>query len=65
VYYRGSPIKIRSRQREIYDGYKYSKSSFPEPGHAIRLARRLNQEFNTEDYTVVVLTQGRTIAVGK
>jgi len=63
VFCQGQPIKLRTRQTDIYDGYKYLKTSFPEAGHAIRLARKLNQEFNTTDYTVVILTSGRTVEV--
>jgi transposase len=62
VLYQGRPIKIRRHNPSVrYLGYKYSKSSFPEPGHAIRLARRLNEVHGTEDFTVVQMTTGRTI----
>lgn len=62
VFYRGKPIKIRKhRPSNPYSGFKYGKSSFPEPGHAIALAQRLNAKFKTQDFTVVELRIGRAI----
>lgn len=53
VAHQGKLIKIR----KIHGDYvlKYGKVTFPEPGHAIALAKRLNKRFNTEDFTVVQL----------
>ncbi len=60
VLYQGRPIKVRTHNPDVrYQGYKYGKASFPEPGHAIRLARRLNQEHSTEDFSVAVMVAGR------
>lgn len=59
IAYRGRPVKIRTRQKDMYDGYKYGKSSFPEPGHAINLARKLNQLFNTDEFSVIHYTVGK------
>lgn len=60
VFLDGQPIKIRRHNPDLaYQGYKYGKTSFPEPGHAIRLARELNEVFMTTDYQVVVLREGR------
>lgn len=63
VYYRGAPIKVRTFMNiEVeYPGPKYAKSSFPEAGHAFNLAEKLNKQFNTTEFTVVMLTTGRTI----
>ena len=45
VVYRGKPIKLRRFNDNLrYQGYKYSKTSFPEAGHALRLARHLNEQ---------------------
>lgn len=63
VFYRGRPIKIRSTAHDVINGFKYGKSSFPEPGHAVRLAQQLNLEFNTKDYTVVELRIGNVFQV--
>jgi len=63
VCYKGRPIKIRTYQNiEIQiPGPKYAKSSFPEPGHAFNLSDRLNKKFNTSDFSVVMMTTGRTL----
>lgn len=62
VLYQGRPIKIRTHSPDVkYLGYKYGKSMFPEPGHAIRLARKLNAAHNTTDFTVVIMQTGRSI----
>jgi len=64
VCYKGRPIKIRTYQNiEIpYPGPKYAKTSFPTSGHAFNLAERLNEKFATTDFTVVMLTAGRTVS---
>jgi hypothetical protein len=63
VCYKGRPIKVRTYQNiEIQiPGPKYAKSSFPESGHAFNLAERLNQKFKSTDFSVVMMTTGRTI----
>lgn len=63
VCYEGRPIKIRTYQNiEIASpGPKYAKSSFPEPGHAFNLSDKLNKKFGTTEFTVVMMTAGRTI----
>jgi len=64
VCYKGRPVKIRTYSNiEIpYPGPKYAKSSFPSSGHAFNLAERLNEKFETSDFTVVMMTVGRTIS---
>jgi len=44
-----------------YPGPKYKKVSFSNSGHAINLARKLNAQFKTNKFSVVLLTQGETI----
>jgi hypothetical protein len=57
VLYQGRPIKLRKYNDAVkYLGFKYGKSMFPEPGHAIRLARKLNGIYNTRDFKVVQFT---------
>jgi len=64
VLYQGHPIKLRKHNPEKpYQGIKYSKTAFPEPGHAIRLARKLNDTYLTTEFTVAVMTVGRIIDV--
>ena len=64
VCYQGRPIKIKTQANiEIdYPGPKYAKTSFPSSAHAFNLAERLNQKFDTSDFTVVMMTVGRTIS---
>ncbi len=44
-----------------YPGPKYKKVSFSNPGHAINLAKKLNKQFSTDKFTVVVLDKGKQI----
>lgn len=64
VCYQGKPIKVKTYANiEIeYPGPKYAKTSFPTSGHAFNLAERLNQKFNTDQFSVVLMTVGRTIS---
>ncbi len=63
VCYKSRPIKIKTHANiEIdYPGPKYAKTSFPTSGHAFNLAERLNEKFDTTDFSVVMMTTGRTI----
>lgn len=62
VVYNGQPIKLRRFNPDLlYQGMKYGKTSFPQSGHAVRLARQLNQAHNTDAFSVVQMTPGRTI----
>jgi hypothetical protein len=64
VLYQGLPIKLRKFNADVkYMGFKYSKTSFPEPGHALRLARELNQAHNTKDFSVGIMSVARIIPV--
>lgn len=64
VLYQGRPIKLRTYNSKMrYQGYKYGKSMFPEPGHAIRLAAKLNEAHNTTDFTVGIMESKRFIAL--
>jgi hypothetical protein len=64
VYYEGAPIKIRTYTNieVVYPGPKYTKTSFPESGHAFNLCERLNKRFNTTLFTVVSLRHGKTVS---
>ena len=44
-----------------YPGPKYKKTSFSNPGHALNLAKKLNNLFDSDEFTVVKLTSGETI----
>lgn len=62
VFYQGKPVNLKSVNTLVsYPGPKYRKTAFANPGHAINLARKLNDQFTTTDFTVVLLTQGNQI----
>ena len=59
VFYEGSPINLKtSNMLTQYPGPKYKKVSFSNPGHAINLAKKLNTQFKTEKFSVVLLRSG-------
>lgn len=62
VFYEGSPINLKtSNMLTQYPGPKYKKVSFSNPGHAINLAKKLNTQFKTEKFSVVLLRSGDTV----
>jgi hypothetical protein len=62
VFYDSKPINLKTANLLVqYPGPKYKKVSFSNSGHAINLARKLNQQFRTDKFTVVLLTQGQTV----
>ena len=62
VYYDGRPVNLKTQNILVsYPGPKYRKVSFSNPGHAISLAKKLNSQFNTDKFTVVLLDQGSII----
>lgn len=64
VFYKDQPIGVKAnRNVEIphWQGWKYLKSSFPNPGHAFNLAEKLNDRFGTQEFTVRIMEPGRII----
>ena len=62
VYYDGKPVNLKTQNMLVsYPGPKYRKVSFSNPGHAISLAKKLNTQFRTTKFTVVLLNQGSII----
>jgi hypothetical protein len=62
VYYEGRPVNLKTQNILVsYPGPKYRKVSFSNPGHAISLAKKLNNQFKTDKFTVVLLNQGSVI----
>jgi hypothetical protein len=62
VFFDNSPINLKtSNLLTQYPGPKYKKVSFSNPGHAINLARKLNTQFRTDKFSVVLLKQGDKI----
>ena len=62
VFYKNEPFNLKSfNSLTSYPGPKYKKVSFSNPGHARNLARKLNTQFKTDRFTVVLLTAGTNI----
>ena len=62
VFYDGNPINLKTSNLLVqYPGPKYKKVSFSNPGHAKNLARKLNTQFKTDKFTVVLLRSGDQI----
>ena len=62
IYFQHQPINLKTSNYLVqYPGPKYKKVSFSNPGHAINLAKKLNLQFKSEDFSVVFLDKGTTI----
>jgi len=62
VFYKDAPFNLKSANMLTnYPGPKYKKVSFSNPGHAVNLAKKLNDLFNCDDFSVVQLVQGETV----
>ena len=62
VFFDNQPINLKTANLLTqFPGPKYKKSSFSNPGHAINLARKLNTQFRTDKFTVVLLRSGDQI----
>jgi len=62
VFFDNKPINLKTTNLLMqFPGPKYKKCSFSNPGHAKNLAKKLNQQFKTNKFSVVLLTQGEKI----
>lgn len=62
VYYEDQPINLRTcHHLSQIPGPKYKKVSFSNKGHAINLAKKLNIQFKTSKFSVVLLLKGDQI----
>src|SRR5210317_305013 len=62
VYFDEKPINLKTSNMLVqYPGPKYKKVSFSNPGHAISLAKKLNTQFKTDKFTVVLLSKGQVV----
>ena len=61
VYYQNKPFNLRSDSTDVFVAPKYKTTAFTNSGHAINLAKKLNKQFNTSEFTVVLLNNGKTI----
>lgn len=66
VYFENKPINLKtSSLLAQYPGPKYRKTSFSNPGHAINLCKKLNVQFKTNKFSVVLLNAGTTVFPAK
>jgi hypothetical protein len=62
VFFDSKPINLKTGNLLTqYPGPKYKKVSFSNPGHAKNLARKLNVQFKTDKFSVVLLIQGNKV----
>ena len=62
VFYQSGPFNLKSSNiLTNYPGPKYKKTSFSNPGHAHNLAKKLNDMFSCEDFSVVKMTTGELV----
>lgn len=62
VFYQGRPFNLKSANMlTSYPGPKYPKVSFANPGHAVNLAKKLNSLFQTDEFEVIQLTEGKIV----
>jgi len=62
VFYDGQPINLKTANMLVsYPGPKYKKVSFSNQGHAINLCKKLNTQFRTDKFTVMLLKVGEKI----
>ena len=61
VFYKNKPINLKSESIIAFTAPKYKAVSFSNKGHAINLAKKLNKQFNTTDFTAVILSHAEII----
>ena len=62
VFYDLKPINLKTSNLLVqYPGPKYKKVSFSNPGHARNLAKKLNTQFKTDKFTVILLRTGTQV----
>jgi len=63
VLYQRLPFQLRTKANiEVaYPSWKYLRVGFANSAHAFNLAKKLNEMFNTTDFTVSEMTHGRNI----
>jgi len=65
VFYEDTPINLKTSNMLVqHPGPKYKKVSFSNPGHAHNLSKKLNAQFKTNKFTVVLLKQGEIVQPG-
>jgi len=64
VFYENSPVNLKSFNSLLdTTGAKYKKTSFSNEAHCVNLAQRLNEQFKTDQFTVVKFTKDSSYEV--
>ena len=62
IFLDNKPVNLKTTSMLAqYSGPKYKKSSFSNPGHAINLCKKLNAQFKTNRFSVVLLNSGPSV----
>ena len=62
IFYDNKPINLKIiNMVSNFPGPKYKKVSFSNQGHAINLCKKLNEQFKTDKFSVVLLSEGEKI----
>jgi len=62
VFYDGQPINLKSQHYlDSQTIPKYKKTSFSNPGHARNLCKKLNAQFKTDRFQVMLMNVGRVV----
>jgi len=65
VFYDNGPINLKTSNMLVQQpGPKYKKVSFSNPGHAHNLSKKLNAQFKTDKFSVVLLKNGNIVQPG-
>lgn len=63
ILYKGNPIGLRCRNTLIdYPGPKYQKTTFTTPAHGFNRVDKLNQTFNTTDFSLALMETTRQVS---
>jgi hypothetical protein len=66
IFLDNKPVNLKTTSMLAqYAGPKYKKSSFSNPGHAINLCKKLNTQFKTTRFSVVLLNSGPVVYPAK
>ena len=61
VYFNNCPFNLKTESIVAFTAPRYKSVSFSNKGHAINLAKKLNKQFNTDEFTVVILSHAEVI----
>jgi len=62
IFLDNKPVNLKTTSMLAqYGGPKYKKSSFSNPGHANNLCKKLNAQFKTNRFSVVLMNSGITV----